>query len=412
MPFRARGGWACVLLLLVLQGASVRAQLDTAAAAALWRDTLFYARPLQHTAVGGATLVLVPDSTVPLITLGLSWPAPVAYGRLHTQLLARPVLPPYLPTEADERLRSLGAEFNTAYSLGHSTAVLTLPRARLAEGLRLLRSWWLSERFDTFYVGLAKADVARQLQTQQQTPRQQLNRLVGEGVTGTATVDPYASIRALRLQDLRLFHRGLGRRTRLVTLGGDIDANLTAEVLQYLSDSLGIRPTAEADTLPAEGSGSRPLRDSLFLFENALATQPLLQLGYRIRTGSEAESISAQLLAELLNLPATRWHRALVRADVARNLSASLEPLDSLSSLLRITIEPNRPTANGLEACLLTAKGELASLIDLTYWRPREVQAAQQRLEADYEFSREPTSRFCRQLPLWWAEGKLDLAAR
>lgn len=398
---------ASLLMLALLVAQTASAQLDTAAVSALWDSTQASVSVRRAALAPGLALAVVPDTTVPLITIGLAWPADAATGELHRRVLARPVRAPYLPTEAQDQLRRMGGEFTTTLGLGVESAVLTVPSGRLIEGLRLLRGWWLSERIDTFTVGRAKADIALELQARQQTPRQQLTQLLRQVFAPEGELR-YEAVRPLTLDSLRRFHRGIGRSTGLVVVGGEVNVELTQAIVQYAYDSLGVR---------ADGNGamhtpliSRPTRDSLFAIENALATQPALLLGCLVPTGSEADLLSAQLLTELLNQPNTRWQRALLKPGIARAASASLEPLDSSLSLLRIALEPER--LGTVPACVLAVESELGALVDLTYWRPREVAAAQQRLEAGYEFSREPTSRFCRQLPVYWAQGQLALAER
>ncbi len=398
---------AKLLLLGLVVAHSASAQLDTAAVRALWDSTQAGVSVRRAALAPGVALAVVPDTTVPLITIGLAWPADAATGELHRRVLARPVRAPYLPTEAQDQLRRMGGEFTTGLGLGVESAVLTVPTGRLIEGLRLLRGWWLSERIDTFTVGRAKADIALELQARQQTPRQQLTLLLRQIFAPEGDLR-YEAVRPLTLDSLRRFHRGIGRATGLLLVGGEVNLDLTQAIVRYAYDSLGVRPGG-ATPHPVLYV-SRPARDSLFLVENALATQPALLLGCLVPSGTEADLLSAQLLTELLNQPGTRWQRALLRSGIARAASASLEPLDSSLSLLRIALEPER--LGTVPSCVLAVETELAALVDLTYWRPREVAAAQQRLEAAYEFSREPTSRFCRQLPVYWAQGQLPLAER
>lgn len=400
----------CLLALVVAPGLCTAQASDSAqvygAQAILWRDSLppvVRLAPLR----AGARLAVVPDSTVPLITIGLAWstarPADVPLADLHRRLLARPIVAPYLPEEPDQRLRQIGGQFTTAQDLAVSSALLTVPRDKKLQGLQLLRDWFASERFDTFYVGSAKAALARERQAELQLPRAQLSQAVARALSFSSDTD-YDRVRPITLAEVREQHRAVRAQAHLWMVGGEVDSAEVASITAYLADSVGLQPTT---SLASAERWVLPLRDSVVLLVNDLTPGITLEAGFVLPRRSAQDLVRAELLAELINLRTARFQRSLVSRELARTVRAELEP-QAQATLLRIRVEPAEVAS--VERCISALEAEIGSLIDLTYWKTRDVQAAQQRLEAGYEFTREPTSRFCRTLPRWWALGHLDLA--
>ncbi len=365
----------------------------------------------------GLDLILVQKNGVPLVTLEIAVRAgafietPELDGltHLHEHMFFKANQAIRDQASYLRRLDDLGANWNGSTSHEVVRYYFTLPSELLREGMVFLRDAIQSPLF-----------LAEELEKERKV-------VIGEYDRNEA--NPLFHLR--RAVEQALFSRHFSRKN--VIGSREVISTATREKLQFIQDDFyvpnnsaliisGWFDAGEVRKLADEvfgGWGRRPdpfLRnpvpphppldeDRCIVVERDTRTATILLGWHGPSVNLDMDgAVAADVIAEALNHPASRFQRALVDTGLARRANFSYYTLKHIGPLhLMLDVEPAQALA-ALEA----ARREIDRLADPAALTADELKRAAQQLITQDAFSREKSREFAIALGFWWSVGGIE----
>ncbi len=365
----------------------------------------------------GLDLVLVQRNGVPLVTLEIAVRAgafietPELDGltHLHEHMFFK--ANQAIPDQASylRRLDDLGASWNGSTSHEVVRYYFTLPAELLRDGLVFLRDAIQSPLF-----------LAEELEKE---------RKVVIGEYDRAEANPLFHLR--RAVELALFSRHFSRKN--VIGSREMISTATREKLQFIQDDFYV-PNNSALIISGQfdagevrrvadevfgGWGRRPdpfvrnpvpthpplAEDRYLVVEKDTRTSTILLGWHGPSVDRDMEgAVAADVIADALNHPASRFQRELVDTGLARRANFSYYTLKHIGPIhLMLDVEPAKALA-----ALQAARRELDRLADPGSWSADELTRAAQRLITQDAFGREKSREFAIALGFWWSVGGIE----
>ncbi len=365
----------------------------------------------------GLEVILVQKVGVPLVTVEIAiragsfieTPSMNGLTHLHEHMFFKANRA--IPDQATylRRLDELGTSWNGSTSHEVVRYFFTLPAELLREGLELLRD---AIQFPLF--------LPEELEKERQV-------VIGEYDRNEA----HPAFHLHRAIDQAMFWKYFSRKN--VIGNRDVIATATREKLQFIQDQFYVPNNAalivagefeapEARRLVAEIFGGWERRPDPFI-QNPIPLHPpmeedtFLVVERDVRTASillgwhgpsvgtaPDDAVAADVMAQALNHPTSRFQRALVDSGLASRASFNYLTLQFVGPI-KLRIET---TFQNAMAALAAARRELDRLAEPGYLQEEEISRAAQELIARDAFYREKARDFAVALGFWWSLGGID----
>lgn len=371
-------------------------------------------RDIIHTATleNGLDVIVIPDSTVPIVTIELT----VKNGAYtetdelnglshlyeHMFFKGNAVIPnqeAYL-----KRMNELGIVFNGTTSAERVNYFFTLPKANLDEGLEFMRDAALSPIFDEAEFEAEKQVVLGEVDRNESNPGYWLWRGINQLLwyEYPARKDPLGereTILAATTEQMRTMQATYYVPNNSVLLvAGDVEFEEALELVDEVFGQWerGADPFEE-DPVPPHP----PLEESAFTIVEQPTQIAVFQFGWHgpsVNEDPEA-TYAADVLSYILAQPASRFQQRLVESRVTLGASMSY---GTLAFTGPATVSAQTTAANLREAIRATLI-EVKALSDPDYYTDEQLEAAKTMLTVSDIYSREQTSSFARTVTYWWA---------
>ena len=402
------GQWAAALMAVVALGLF---SLPQAQAQEL-RDVI-HSRILDN----GLEVVVMEDSTVPLVTIELTlrhgaFAETEEYNGLahlyeHMFFKGNENIPnqeAYL-----ERMRELGIVFNGTTSTERVNYFFTLPTTNLVEGLEFMYHATTSPLFDEDEFEREKEVVVGEADRAESNPHYWLRRGINQLLwyEHPHRKDPLGSMEAVRnatveqMQHIQEVY--YVPNNSVLMIAGDVDpeeafAAAEAQFAQWERgpDPFEIEPVPEHP--PLEEIGVTIVEESV-----QVPTFQIAWHGPSVLDDPEA-TYAADVLLYVLSQPASNFQRNLVDSRIALTAGKSYFTQRYVGpSSVSVQVQPD-----GLRDAIRATLIEVEKLTDPDYFTDEQMEAAKTILTVNDIYSREKTSNFTRTLTFWWAIADLD----
>ena len=400
--------WTAALVALVVVGLST---ISSAAA-----DDM---RDIVHTETldNGLDVVVVPDSSVPIVTIELA----LRHGAFaeseefdglahlyeHMFFKGNEAIPNQ--EEYMERIRELGIVFNGTTGTERVNYFFTLPAENLSPGLEFMYHATTSPLFDEEEFEREKDVIYGEADRAMSNPHFWLRRGVGDllwyehpqrkdplgnmDVIADSTVDDMQ-----RIQDVYYVPNNA-----VLTVSGDVEPD---DAVAYVEEHFSAWERGD-DPFELEPVPEHPPLDetSATIIEETVQV-PTFQIAWHgpgVNQDPEATHAADVLLA-ILRQPTSQFQQNLVESRIALSASKSYYTQRNVGpSSVTVRAQPDN-LREAIRATLI----EVQNLADPDYYTDEQLEAAKTTLTVNDIYSREKTSSFSRSLTFWWAVAGLD----
>lgn len=376
-------------------------------------------RDIIHTATldNGLDVIVIPDSTVPIVTIELTvkngaFTETPEYNGLshlyeHMFFKGNAVIPnqeAYL-----KRMNELGIVFNGTTSAERVNYFFTLPKANLKEGLEFMYNATVSPLFNEEEFEAEKQVVLGEVDRSESNPGywlwREMNKLLWYEYP--ARKDPLGereTILAATVEQMRTMQDTYYiPNNSVLMVAGDVefDEALAAVEQVFGNWERGPDPFIENPVPPHP-----PLAESAFTIVEQPTQIVVFQFSWHgpsVNEDPEA-TYAADVLSYILSQPASRFQQRLVESRIALGASMSYYT-QAYTGPASVTVQT---TADNLREAIRATFVEIDALSDPDYYTDEQLEAAKTMLTVSDIYSREQTSSFARTVTFWWAVAGIE----
>ncbi len=365
----------------------------------------------------GLEVIVVPDSSLPIVTIELT----VRHGAFaedeefdglahlyeHMFFKGNEEIPNQ--EEYMERIRELGMVFNGTTSTERVNYFFTLPSDNLIEGLEFMYHATVSPLFDEEEFEREKEVVFGEADRAQSSPQYWLREAIRERLWyehptrkhPLGQMDVIADATVEQMQHIQDVYYVPNNSVLLVAGDVEPDAAVAYVDRQFGGWERGDDPF-EVEPVPEHP----PLPETTVVLVEETVQVPVFQLAWQGPSVADdpAATHAADVLLFILRQPSSAFQQNLVESRIAlsANKSYFTQRFRGPSSV-SAQVQPDK-IREAIRATLL----EVEKLSDPDYYTDEQLEAAKTMLAVNDIYSREKTSSFAHTLTFWWATAGLD----